>query len=374
MPEPVVPVFDGHNDTILRLELAARAGEPLNFAAGVTPGSNISGKGPRLAIDLPRARSGGFAGGLFALFTPSPRAVAAAGAPRGSKPKKGSDDSIADMTGRADAVPQPTALAFTTAMLARLRQLARALPQDVAIVSTGREARTAMAAGRIAALPHIEGAECIDTDLAALDVLHAAGVRSLGPVWSRTNAFGHGAPMVPQPELEPGEGLTDAGRALVAACEVMGIMIDCAHLTEKGFWDVAAATDQPLVVSHSNAHAVCPSARNLTDRQLDAVAERGGLVGLNFHVAFLRPDCRHDPNTDLDVLLRHLDHMLERLGERGVALGSDFDGCLLPKAIGDVTGLQALVSAMRVAGYGEALIARIARENWLEMIERVVPD
>ncbi|MEL6775222.1 MAG: membrane dipeptidase, partial [Pseudomonadota bacterium] len=208
--------------------------------------------------------------------------------------------------------------------------------------------------------------------LAALEVLHAAGLRSLGPVWSRSNAFGHGAPMAAQPDLEPGEGLTAAGKALVATCEAMGILIDCSHLTEKGFWDVAAATDQPLVASHSNAHAIAPSARNLTDRQLDAVAERGGLVGLNFHVSFLRPDCRHDRDTPMEVLLRHLDHLIERVGEDGVALGSDFDGCLLPQEIGDVSGLPALMSAMRRAGYGEPLVAKIARENWLRLLERVI--
>ncbi|MEO1317375.1 MAG: dipeptidase [Pseudomonadota bacterium] len=363
--EPV-PVFDGHNDTILRLEFAERSGRPRNFA--VPPGAG----GPRLAIDLPRARQGRFAGGIFAMFTPSERAIAAASASAGQKAKS-NGDSVAGLTGRADPVPQEIALAFTTALFARLRRLARTHAPDLAIAGDADGLRAAMAEGRIAILPHVEGAECIDPDLAALEVLHAAGLRSLGPVWSRSNAFGHGAPMEAQPDLDPGEGLTDAGRALVAGCEAMGVLIDCAHLTERGFWDVAAISDQPLVVSHSNAHAICPSARNLTDKQLDAVAERGGLVGLNFHVAFLRPDCKHDMDTGLDVLLRHLDHLLERLGEQGVALGSDFDGCLLPREIGDVTGLQRLVAAMRQTGYGEALIARIARENWLDMLARVLP-
>jgi membrane dipeptidase len=228
-----------------------------------------------------------------------------------------------------------------------------------------------MKAGRVAVLPHIEGAECIDTDLNALEVLHAAGLRSLGLVWSRPNAFGHGAPMGAQPELDPGEGLTPAGRALVAECDRLGIMVDLSHLTEAGFWDVQRITSRPLIATHSNVHAISPTARNLTDRQLGAVAESGGVVGLNFHVGFLRGDCREDPDTPMTVLLRHLDHMLAILGERGVALGSDFDGCKLPAEIGDVTGLPRLVAAMRQAGYGEALIARICRENWLDALARV---
>ena len=342
-----VAVFDGHNDTLLKLELAARAGRQVDFAAGA----------PELDIDLPRARSAGFAGGLFAMFTPGLI----------QDMRDGFDD--ADPRHFAP-VEQPAALSFTLALMARLRRLARALPDDLAICRDAGEARAAMAGGRIAAVPHVEGAECIDTGLDALEVLHAAGLSSLGPVWSRPNAFGHGAPMARQPELDPSEGLTDAGIALVRACEQLGILLDCAHLTEAGFWDVARVSERPLVVSHSNVHALSPNARNLTDRQLDAVAERGGLVGLNFHVAFLRADCAADTDTGLEVMLRHLDHLLSRLGERGVALGSDLDGCRLPAPIRDVTGLARLIAAMRGAGYGERLIARIARENWLDTLDR----
>jgi len=345
-PGPV-PVFDGHNDTLLKLELAARHGQRAEFAAGSA----------LLDIDLARARAAGFAGGLFAMFTP------------GLIEPVGEDFAPEDPRHFAP-VAQAPALAFTLALLALLRRLARALPRDLALCDSAAGVRAAIAEGRIAAVPHIEGAECIDPGLDALEVLHAAGLRSLGPVWSRPNAFGDGAPMEAQPVPEPGRGLSDAGRALVRGCEELGILVDCAHLTEAGFWDVAAVSTRPLVVSHSNAHAISPNARNLTDRQLDAVAERGGLVGLNFHVAFLRPDCRRDPDTGIEVMLRHLDHLLGRLGEGGVALGSDFDGCTLPATIGDVTGLPRLVAAMRGAGYGEALIAKIARENWLAALER----
>ncbi|MGF1551733.1 MAG: dipeptidase [Paracoccaceae bacterium] len=350
-------VFDGHNDTLLRLELAERRGR---FADPAAEPESVGGRRvARLDIDFARARAGGLRGGLFAMFTPSGLLDPA---------PAGADEAVA----RDAPVEQTAALGFTMALFARLRRLARAHPDEMTIATDAGAIRRAMASGRIAAVPHVEGAECIDTDLAALEVLYVAGLRSLGPVWSRANAFGHGAPMAAQPEPDEGEGLTQAGRALVMGCEAMGVLIDCSHLTQAGFWDVARVSDQPLVASHSNAHAVSPSARNLTDRQLDAIAERGGLVGLNFHVAFLRPDCRHDRDTPIEVMLRHLDHLLARLGEDGVALGSDFDGCLLPRAISDVAGLPRLVEAMRAAGYGEALIAKIARENWLRMLERVI--
>lgn len=109
-----------------------------------------------------------------------------------------------------------------------------------------------------------------------------------------------------------------------------------------------------------------------SDRQLSAVAESGGVVGLNFHVGFLRPDCREDADTPLDVLLRHLDHMLGILGKRGVALGSDFDECRVPSEIGDAAGMPRLVAAMRQAGYGEELVTRICRDNWLDALNQ--PD
>ena len=341
-----VSVFDGHNDTLLKLEIAARGRGELDFAGGA----------PALHIDVPRARRAGFAGGLFAMFTP-------ARAERVALPFERAEP------WHFEPVAQKTALSFTTSLFARMRRLARAHPEALAVCRTAAEARAAIAAERIAMVPHVEGAECIDPDLDALEVLHAAGLASVGLVWSRANAFGHGAPMTWQPRIDPGKGLTEAGRRLVRACEGLGILVDLAHLTEAGFWDAARIATKPLVASHSNAHAVSPNARNLTDRQLDAIAESGGLVGLNFHVSFLRGDCRHDPDTGLGQMLRHLDHLVGRLGEDGVALGSDFDGCEVPREISDVAGLPRLIGAMRSAGYGERLIAKIARENWLRALE-----
>src|SRR5919202_1128991 len=127
-------------------------------------------------------------------------------------------------------------------------------------------------------------------ELDALEVFYQAGLRSLGPVWSRPTAFGHGVPFAFPRSPDTGAGLTDAGKELVRACNRLGIMIDLSHLNEQGFWDVAGLSDAPLVATHSNAHALCPSTRNLTDEQLGAIAGSGGLVGVNFAVSFLRED------------------------------------------------------------------------------------
>lgn len=346
MTDPI-QVFDGHNDTILKLEIAARSGESADF----------SGSNTHLDIDLPRARAGGFAGGFFAMFTPS------------HLDRFDHNYDPADPS-NFDPIDQAQAFDFTTAMFARMHRLAKELPEDLTICADAASARTAMQAGQIAIVPHIEGAECIDTDFNALEVLYAAGLRSLGLVWSRDNAFGHGAPMMRQDGPEPGKGLTPVGFALVQECDRLGVLIDLSHLTEAGFWDVAKTTSRPLIATHSNMHAISPSARNLTDRQLAAVAESGGVVGLNFHVGFLREDCADDIDTPIPQMIRHLDHMVEMLGEEGVALGSDFDGCLLPQEIRDVTGLQPLIAAMKQAEYGDDLIAKICRENWLAALDR----
>lgn len=344
-----VPVFDGHNDTVLKLERAARRGEPLDFAAGAH----------ELDIDLPRAREAGFAGGFFAMFTPA--------LDRGEIVSFDRADPR-----RYAPVERREALDFTLAMFARLRRLAAELPDDLALCGSAAEIRNAMEAGRMAVLPHIEGAECIDEGLNALEVLHAAGLRSLGLVWSRPNAFAVGAPIYADEAHDAESGLTDAGRALVRECEALGVMIDLSHLNEGGFWEVARMARRPLVATHSNAHALSPCPRNLTDDQLRAVADSGGVVGLNFNAGFLRADCADKPDLPMETLLGHLDHMLAILGEEGVALGSDFDGCTLPAEIGDVGGLPRLVAAMRQAGYGEELIGKICHQNWLELLARTI--
>jgi len=349
MSDNLVPVFDGHNDTLLKLECAARQGTGLDFAGGA----------PSLDIDLPRARASGFAGGFFAMFTPAMQ--------DGEVVKFDRTDPR-----RYAPVDRQAALDFTLAMFARMRRVAAELPDDVALCGAAAEIEAAMAEGRLAILPHIEGAECIDTGLDTLEVLHAAGLRSLGLVWSRPNAFAHGAPIYAGERYDAEAGLTDAGRALVRECEALGVMIDLSHLNEGGFWDVAKVSTRPLVATHSNAHALSPCPRNLTDDQLKAVRESGGVVGLNFNVGFLRADCEDDRATPIETMLRHLDHLIAHLGEDGVALGSDYDGCTLPEEIGDVTGLPRLVAAMRQAGYDDALIDRICRGNWLDLLARTI--
>src|SRR5690606_9738690 len=217
-----------------------------------------------------------------------------------------------------------------------------------------------------------EGAEALDTEFDAFEVLYAAGLRSVGITWSRANAFGTGVPFRFDADPDIGPGLTDAGKALVRLCDARGVMIDLSHLNAAGFRDVAAISTKPLVATHSNVHALCPSTRNLTAWQLAAIRESGGIVGLNFATGFLRPDGKFLAETPIELMVRHIDALLEALGEDGVALGSDFDRAMMPNAIADVTGVPKLLQALLDKGYGEDLVRKIALGNWLAMVERVI--
>jgi membrane dipeptidase len=264
------------------------------------------------------------------------------------------------------------ALGVAMAEAAHLRWMERASDGAFRVCTTGLELRRAIDEGVVAAIMHMEGAEAIDADLDALHVWHAAGLRSLGPVWSRPTAFGHGVPFRFPGDPDTGDGLTEAGERLVRECDKLGMIIDLSHLNEKGFDDVARLSGRPLVATHSNAHAVTPSTRNLTDRQLAAIRESGGIVGLNFATVFLRPDGLRSADMTWEPVMRHLDHLLAHLGEDGVAFGSDFDGAEVPKGIGDVAGLPALCQAMLDHGYGADLVGKIASENWLSFLDRTL--
>ncbi len=344
----LVPVFDGHNDTLLQLYRSPEQDKEKLFMQGAPASWHI---------DLPRARKGGFAGSMFAIFSPSPEKAGLSAPTAPSSDEKLPPD-----------LPMEEARVSMLGMASILFRLERA--GALKICRSAADIRTAMAQDTIAAVFHIEGVEAIDPGLDTLDVLHAAGLRSLGIVWSRPNAFGHGVPFRFPASPDIGDGLTDAGKALVKACNRLKIQIDLSHLNEKGFRDVAALSDAPLVATHSNVHSISASARNLTDWQLGAIRDSKGMVGLNFATGFLDPRGTSNRKIGLDIMVRHVDALLEALGEDGVGFGSDFDGAGISDEIGDVAGLPRLIDALRKHGYGEELIEKIAWKNWIGMLER----
>ena len=215
---------------------------------------------------------------------------------------------------------------------------------------------------------HFEGAEAIRPDLSNLETWYDQGLRSLGLVWSRPNAFGRGVDFAFPGSPDTGPGLTEAGFALVRACNRLGIAIDLSHLNEKGFWDVAKTSSAPLIASHSCMHRLCPNSRNLTDRQLAAIKASKGVVGINFAPAFLRADGKLTADTSIAEIVRHLLHGIDKMGIDHVALGSDFDGVLLPTEIGSVAGFPKIFGILAKEGLKQEELIKIAHGNWLRVL------
>lgn len=354
MPDiPAHRILDGHNDTLLRLILG-RKGEAGGEERSFFTRSEIG------HIDLPRAQEGGLGGGFFAVYIPPP------------VEKRTGGGRIATANGYEipPIAPIETTYAYGMAheFIDELRAIEAASGGEVEVVHTADELAKCLRDDVLAAILHFEGAEPIGTDLEALPEFYDAGLRSLGVTWSRPNAFGHGVPFRFPSSPDTGPGLTNAGKALVQACNQLGIMIDLAHLNERGFWDVAEGSTAPLVVTHAGAHALCPSSRNLTDKQLDAVGESGGVVGVTFAIYDLRLDGKDEQDTPLAEIIRHITYIAERIGVEHVALGSDFDGTVVPRPLGDAAGLPKLVLGLRDAGFDDAALRHVTHANWLRVL------
>jgi membrane dipeptidase len=334
-----VRVIDGHNDALLR------AWEGGGVAA------LLDGDG---AVTVANARAGGLAAGLFAVFSPSP----------GDWEVGGSEGAweVAPIAELPWARAAPAAASIAAVAFALVREGAASLILDAGDLDVSLDG------GPLGLILHIEGAEAIGEGLEALELWYAAGLRSLGPVWSRPNRFGAGVRFKFPSTPDTGPGLTPAGRRLVRRCAELGIAVDLSHLTEGGFWDVAHELDAPLIASHSCAHALVPASRNVTDAQIRAIAATGGLVGINFEVSMLRPDSRREPDTPLTRIAEHVRHVADLVGVEHVALGSDFDGATMPDDVRTARELPALIETLRADGYTEPELARIAHGNWRRVL------
>lgn len=346
-------IFDGHNDSLLE-QLMPHDGVLRSFFEENT-GSQV---------DLPRLRKGGVVGGMFAMFVP----------PEGGRLKPDKEDLVLTADGYR-VIPQPPvpnayAVQITGQMLDLAERLVAESNNALAIATDIDSLRANIERDVVSMILHFEGAEAIWTDLANLPDYYNRGLRSLGPVWSRDNAFGHGVPFCYPSTPDTGPGLTEAGRELVKACNSLGIVLDLAHLNEKGFWDVARLTDRPLVVSHAAANALTRTSRNLTDKQLAAIGESDGVVGLNFCISDLHPTGQNDKTLPLSRLVEHLAYIADLIGVEHVAFGSDYDGATISEAIPDVSYFPIITDALQRAGFDDHSIRLIASENWLRVLTK----
>jgi membrane dipeptidase len=353
-----LPVFDGHNDTLLDLFLPEHGS-----------GRSFFKKSKKGHIDLPRAREGGLAGGIFAIYLPPPKSS------EESDPLFGF---TANDNGYSIEMHRPLdakyARELTDSILDFTDDMERKSGGQIKIIRSYRDLLNCLENNIMGIVLHIEGAEAIDKDLSNLREYYDRGIRSLGLVWSRPNVFGSGVPFRFPHSPDTGPGLTEHGKDLVKECNRLGIMIDLAHINEKGFRDTARLSTAPLVVTHSNVFTLCQSTRNLTNDQIDTVGDSGGVIGINFIAENINPDGKPDANTTLTRIADHIDYVANRIGIDHVALGSDFDGAEMPDAIKDVTRLPALINTLKNRGYDNESLQKIAFRNWLRVLKDTWKD
>ncbi|KRU21225.1 peptidase [Psychrobacter piscatorii] len=341
-------IFDGHNDLLTRLWLSSADDPVHDFIYGTLPGH----------LDLKRCQQAGWMGGLFSIFLPPYAYV------KNNHPDKLSNPSNSDFT------PQEI-VDSCCAQLKLAQQLQARSDGQIQICTSVAQIQVCQQKQQLAIVLHLEGAEFLAIEPDLLDVFYEAGLRSIGPLWNRKSLFGDGLNASFPHSPDTGSGLTCEGKELILACRDKHMLIDVSHMNERAFWDTLEIVDQPVVATHSNAHALCPQARNLTDQQLAGIKQSGGLVGVNFDVAFLRADGQRDTQTSLDVIVDHLAYLIDHLGEDQVGFGSDFDGCLLPDELSDISQISKLIERMQQRHFSDALIEKITSKNWFRVLDEI---
>lgn len=313
-------VVDAHCDTALRLA----AGETLTPSSGAASGH----------VDLPRMRAGGVNLQLFALWVDAERG------------QRGLLRRFVDML---DAV---------TSEVWRLSD-------DLHLVLAAEDIDTVAEQGKIGVMLSIEDGAALEGSLASLRAAYNLGVRALGLTWNGRNELAEGVGAA----VGVGNGLTAFGRDVVREMNRLGMVVDVSHLSEKAFWDVLEVTTAPIIASHSNARAVCDHVRNLSDEQIKALAQHGGVMGINFCPPFLRTDGA----ASIDDIVRHIDYIVNLVGPYHVGLGSDFDGISsTPIGAEDVSCLPRITEALTERGYDDDHVRAIIGNNFLRVFRLIL--
>lgn len=318
------PVLDLHADTAklmdkLGYDLGMRHDRPM------PKGINVFGH-----VDLPRLREGGVAGQFFSFWTTP-------------YPQKGCTRSV---TRQLDALDK--------AMEQR--------PDELMWTRTGADVRAAKAAGKIAALGGIEGGQALEGDLATIEAFSRRGVRYLGLMHFTANQLGSPAK---GRGADPDQGLTGFGRDAIRECERTGVIVDLAHINRKGFMEALELATFPLMVSHTGVIGVHEHWRNIDDEQLRRVADNGGCVGVIFARKYLG-------SASIESVVDHLLHIIDVAGEDLPALGSDFDGFVVPpEGLEDISTLPNLTVALSRRGVKTSVLEKILGSNVLRVLDSV---
>jgi membrane dipeptidase len=356
-------IVDTHDDTTQRL---------------FDPGFDIGLRHTDGNVDIPRMHEGGLGAIFFSIWMP--------GTVTGAEAVKRALDQIDDV-----------------------REMVHTHSADLVLCTTAAQVRSAHARGQIAVLMGVEGGHMIANDLAALRTYAALGVRYMTLTHMVNDEWADSSTDKPVHN-----GLTEFGRNVVLEMNRLGVMVDISHVSDKTFYDALQMSRAPLIASHSSCRALCDVPRNMTDEMMKALAAKGGVIQINYHIGFLsqkfrdaqqaNPElskqiqeevdkrcgqietCRIDeserllrkamdagklPRVDWTEIIDHIDHAVKLVGSDHVGLGSDFDGATMPFGMEDVSQLPHITDALLKKGYSESDIRKILGGNTLRVMEQV---
>ena len=354
-------VIDTHDDTTQRLL------DP-NFDLGAR---HIDGN-----VDIPRMREGGLNGIFFSIYIPG-------------------------------TITGPDAVKRALDQIDAVRQCVAKHPNDLALAVTAADVRRVRLEGKIAALMGVEGGHMIANDLGVLRIYSALGVRYMTLTHFVNTDWADSSTDKPAHN-----GLTDFGKQVVREMNRVGMLVDISHVSDKTFYDALEVSEVPLIASHSSCRALCNSPRNMTDDMIRALAAKGGVIQINYHVGFLsqqmrdaenahpeiekqidnevkrrcgdKPGCEEVelnavtrefmtqgklPRVEWTAIIDHIDHAVKLVGADHVGLGSDFDGAVMPFGMDDASHLPQITDELLKKGYSEADIQKILGGNTLRVLE-----
>jgi membrane dipeptidase len=353
-------VIDTHADTTQRL---------------LDPHFDLGARGAQGSVDIPRMREGGLGALFFSIWIPS------------------------KITG-------PTAVKRALDQIDAVREQVRRYPADLVLATTADEVRAAHQQGKIAALIGIEGGHMIDNDLRVLRSFAALGARYMTLTHTGNVDWADSSGDTPQHH-----GLTPFGGEVLREMNRLGMMVDISHVSDKTFYDALALSQAPMIASHSSCRAICDAPRNMTDDMIKALAAKGGVIQINYHVAFLSQEffeaekrdpqinksieaevhkrCGDNeaceliegdrmtreyvaqgklPRVDWSKIIEHIDHAVKLVGADHVGLGSDFDGANMPYGMEDAAQIPKITEALLRKGYSEGDVRKILGENTLRLM------
>ncbi len=255
-------------------------------------------------------------------------------------------------------------LAYCLRLLDSYYRTMQRFPGGLRTIYSRTDLINALNSSRTAALLSVEGGEALEGELAVLRMLFRLGIRGLGLTWNHKNQLATGLG-----EKDPHSGLTPFGRQVIREMNCIGMLVDLAHINRQGFFEALETSSAPVVVSHANAQAFCNHPRNLTDDQLRALSQAGGVIGMSCCPHFV-----DSKNPTMDKLLDHFVHVAEVAGVDYLGIGADFDGIeQVIEGLEDVTGLPRLIEGLVKRGFSREEIAKITHTNFIRVLEKVLP-